>query len=92
MAFCTIVEWDSEIDPGAFAALLQSAGTQAEWPAGCISRLVGNAGAGQCVIEVWQSGDDAKRYGEESAPKVGASEIPPPTRVVGFEADVYQSR
>lgn len=92
MAFCTIVEWDSEIDPGAFAALLQSAGTQAELPAGCLSRLVGNAGAGPCVIEVWQSGDDAKRYGEESAPKVGASEIPPPTRVVGFEADVYQSR
>jgi hypothetical protein len=92
MAFCTIVEWDSEIDPGAYAALEESAGAQTELPAGCLSRLIGRAEKGPCVIEVWETRDDAKRYTEQSAPKTGASEIPPPTRVVGFVADVYQSR
>jgi hypothetical protein len=92
MAFCTIVEWESEIDPAALAALQESAGAQSELPAGCLSRLVGKAGPGPCVIEIWQSGEDAKRFSEESAPKVTASKIPPPARVVGFEADVYLSR
>jgi hypothetical protein len=59
MAFCTIVEWDREIDPGALAALKQSAG--GELPTGCLSRVVGKAGAGPCVIEIWDSGEDAKR-------------------------------
>jgi hypothetical protein len=89
MAFCTIVEWDVDFD---FARLTDSAGADEELPGGCLSRLVGRLETGACVIEVWQTGEDAKRFSEESAPKVSASEMPPPSRVVGFEAAVFQTR
>jgi hypothetical protein len=92
MAFCTIVEWDGDLDPRHFKALAESAGVQDELPAGCVSRVFGHVGTGACVIGVWQTGDDAKRFSEQSKPKIGVSELPPPTRVVGFETEVFLAR
>jgi hypothetical protein len=89
MAFCTIVEWDGDVDFNRFAALNETSGAQDELPAGCLSRIVGRVKTRACVIEVWQSGEDARRFSEESAPQISASEMPPPTRVEGFEATVF---
>jgi hypothetical protein len=91
MAFCTIVEWDTDVDFSRFAETVESSARN-QLPAGCLSRIVGTVGTGSCVIEVWESGEDARRFSEESAPQVGASELPPPTRVDGFEATVYRTR
>jgi hypothetical protein len=91
MAFCTIVEWGSDFDPSHMAALAESVDSQ-ELPDGCLSRLVGRTGSGACVIEVWQTGDDAQRFTEQSLPQASASAMPPPSRVEGFEAESFQTR
>ena len=64
MAFCTIVEWNTDADFGRLTGLTESDGTQMELPAGCLSRIVGQLETGECVIEVWQAGEDAKRFSE----------------------------
>jgi hypothetical protein len=92
MAFCTIVEWSTDVDLGRLTALGESDGTHTELPPGCLSRLVGALETGACVIEVWQSGEDARRLREESAPQASASALPPPSRVAGCEAQLFQSR
>jgi hypothetical protein len=92
MAFCTIVEWDSTVDFSRLTAPKQNARSDDELPSGCLSRVVGQLSTGTCVIEIWQTGEDAKRFGESSAAEISASEIPPPTRVAGFETDVYKTR
>lgn len=90
MAFCTIVEWETGVDFGGLGEPGKSSGIEDALPEGCLSRIVGQLNPGACVIEVWESGADAKRFSERTAPKLSGSAIPPPTRVVGFETQVYR--
>jgi hypothetical protein len=80
MAFCTVVEWDSDVTE----ALRVLAGNDAP-PAGSLARIVGASDKGTYAIELWSSGEDARRFAESSAPALAQSTLPPPTRVDGFE-------
>ncbi|HVC05234.1 MAG TPA: hypothetical protein VND88_11225 [Candidatus Acidoferrales bacterium] len=81
MAFCTIVEWDHDL--GAELSKLQ--GDDAP-PPGSLVRVYGSTGSGTYAIEVWESGEDARRFAESTAPALAASSLPRPDRVAGFAA------
>jgi hypothetical protein len=83
MAFCTVVEWDQDL--GEVLRTLPGNDTQ---PAGCLVRIVGSSAKGTYAIELWNSGEDARRFAEQTAPALAQSSLPPPTRVDGFEASV----
>jgi hypothetical protein len=83
MALCTVVEWDQDL-----AAELDTIAGNDPLPAGCLVRIVGSSPKGTYVVELWNSGADARRFAEQSAPAVAQSSLPPPTRVDGFEAPV----
>ncbi len=85
MAFCTIVEWDQDVS----AALRKLHGEDGP-PAGSLVRVIGSTKSGTYAIEIWESGEDARRFAEASAPTLATSPLPPPTRVAGFEtADIF---
>jgi hypothetical protein len=81
MAFCTIVEWDQDLTEA-----LTGLHDREELPDGALVRLVGATDSGTYAVEIWRSGEDARRFAESSAPALAASTLPPPTRVAGFEA------
>jgi hypothetical protein len=81
MAFCTIVEWDEDLS----AELSRLQGDDAP-PAGSLVRVFGSTDSGTYAIELWESGEDARRFAESSAPALASSSLPPPSRVAGFEA------
>jgi hypothetical protein len=83
MAFCTVVEWDHDITE----ALRSLPGSERQ-PDGSLVRIVGASDKGSYAIEVWNSGEDARRYAEQSASNLAQVSLPPPTRVDGFEASV----
>jgi hypothetical protein len=87
MTFCTVVEWDEDLGE----ALRSFHGSDAQ-PAGCLVRIVGSSGKGTYAIEVWDSGEDLRRFAESTAPTLAQSSLPPPTRVDGFEASVVFNR
>jgi hypothetical protein len=58
-------------------------------PSGLSGRIAGVDDTGARVIEVWRSGDDARRFAEQSAPSLSAVQMPPPARVLGFEVTSY---
>jgi hypothetical protein len=91
MPFCTIVEfeWDETFDRERFASVAGDAGEGKPLPDGCLSRIAGIDGKGARMIEVWRSGDDARAFAEQSAPALSAAQLPPPSRVVGFEVTSY---
>jgi hypothetical protein len=88
MPFCTIVEfeWDETFDRERFASV---AGDGTVLPDGCLSRIAGIDGSGARMIEVWRSSDDAMAFAQQSAPSLSAAQLPPPSRVVGFEVTAY---
>jgi len=79
MAFCTIVEWDRDVSE----ALANMPG-DVSLPAGLLVRIYGGSESASYSIEVWESGEDARRFGEASAPALAQSAVPPPTRVDGY--------
>jgi hypothetical protein len=83
MAFCTVVEWDQDITD----TLRRLPGSESQ-PDGILVRIVGASDKGTYVIEVWNSGEDARRVAEQTASTLGEVSLPPPTRVDGFEAPV----
>jgi hypothetical protein len=89
MPFCTVVEfeWDETFDHQRFASMTGNAG--AEMPAGCLSRIVGIDNKGARMIEVWRSGEDARAFAEKSAPALADAQLPPPSRVFGFDVTAY---
>jgi hypothetical protein len=91
MAFCTIVEWASDFPVDRYNAMMERAGIHDKLPEGCLSRVVGAVGTGACVIEVWQSSDHARRFGEATAPILAESQLPPSSRVSAFETMVYEA-
>ena len=91
MPFCTIVEfeWTETFGREQFATMIERAGPVDEIPAGCVSRIVGVDDTGGRVIEVWNSGDDARAFAEKSAPALASVHMPQPARVTGFETTAY---
>jgi hypothetical protein len=89
MPFCTIVEfqWDESFDHAAFARAVGGAGDSL--PAGCLSRISSVDSAGARIIEVWQSGQDAQAFAEQSKPFLDGAQLPAPSRVSGFELTSY---
>ena len=91
MPFCTIVEfeWTETFGREQFANMIERAGPVDEIPAGCVSRIVGVDDTGARVIEVWRSGADAQAFAEQTAPALADVQMPPPSRVTGFETTAY---
>ena len=89
MPFCTIVEfqWDESFDHAAFAQTVGGAGDVL--PAGCLSRISSIDATGARMIEVWQSGEDARAFAEQSKPFLDGAQLPAPSRVSGFEVTSY---
>ena len=92
MPFCTIVEfeWDETFDREHFTSMVGAAGADSEPVAGRLSRIAGIDEHGARMIEVWQSGDDARAFAERSAPALAGAALPQPSRVVGFEVTSYE--
>jgi hypothetical protein len=90
MTFCTLVEfqWDQTFGRERFTSTIGDAGT--ETPEGRLSRIVGIDDKAARIIEVWRSGDDAQAFAEKSRPFLAAAQLPPPSRVIGFEVTSYE--
>ena len=92
MAFCTQLEWDRAFPFDRYEAMTKSGGHDG-LPQGCLARVVGRAKEdGAYVLEVWQSPDDARRFGESSAPLLKQFEMPMPTRTTAYETVVFETR
>jgi len=92
MAFCTLLQWDSAFPFDRYEEMNQRAQGHEALPAGCLSRIVGGADGTATIIEVWRSGDDARRFSEQHAPLLAEFAMPPPTRVAAFETSIFQTR
>jgi len=90
MPYCTIVEfeWDESFDYESFGQAIGGHG--AGLPDGCLSRIQSIDGSGARMIEVWQSGEHARAFAEQSAPTLASTPMPTPARVTGFELTSYQ--
>jgi hypothetical protein len=90
MPFCTIVEfeWDESSDGERFAAMIGGMSNGAS-PEGRLSKIAGIDANGARMIEVWRSSDDARAFAEKSAPSLATADMPPPSRVIGFEVTDY---
>lgn len=91
MMYCTIVEfeWGEGLDRERFTGMLGQAGAGQAVPEGQLSRIAGMDDAGARVIEVWRSGEDARKFAEQSRPALAAAQMPMPSRVLGFEVTSY---
>ena len=89
MPYCTIVEfeWDDTFDHEAFASTISAAGEAL--PDGCLSRISSIDAAGARMIEVWQSGAEARAFAEQSKPFLDGAQLPAPSRVAGFDVTSY---
>jgi hypothetical protein len=91
VAFCTLLEFGDTFDLDRYAEMAERGG-HGELPAGCLTRIVGKDEQRTGVIEVWDTGDDARRFGEPSAGLLAEFAMPPPTTVAAFETAIYESR
>jgi hypothetical protein len=97
MPYCTIVEfeWNDAIDRAGFEGMMAGAGGGAAGAgdappaAGLLSRIVGVDDTAARIVEVWRSGADAQAFAAQSA--AVTSQMPAPSRVVGFEVSSYQT-
>jgi len=91
MPFCTIVEfeWTEASERGRFDEFIAHAGARDALPEGCLSRIGGIDDHGARMIEVWRSGDDARRFAEPSAPSLAGAQMPAPSRAMAFETSTY---
>jgi hypothetical protein len=89
MTFCTLVEfeWDETFGRERFTSAVADVG--GDTPEGLLSRIVGIDDKGARIIEVWRSGGDAQAFAEKSRPFLAAAQLPPPSRVTGFEVTSY---
>lgn len=92
MAFCTLLQWDGDFPLDRYREMNERAeGHAAVLPEGCLARIVGPVDAGAAIVEVWRSGDDARRFSEEHASLLEEFTMPPPTRVAAFETSIFQA-
>lgn len=87
MTFCTIVEfeWNDEFGRDQLQAAMAKLAQPSGPPEGRLTRIVGMDDNGARVIEVWRTGDDARRFAEQSAPALSEAMMPQPSRVIGFD-------
>jgi hypothetical protein len=90
MAFCTIVEfeWNENLGRERFERLTAGSDAGNLGPDGRLARITGIDDSGARVVEVWRSAADAKAFAAASA--AVTSQMPAPTRVVGFEVTSYR--
>ena len=91
MAFCTHLEWDGPFPFDRYVAMVKRSG-HGNLPQGCLARVVGRKEKGAFVLEVWETSDDARRFGEGSAPLLREFDMPMPTRTAAFETVVFETR
>jgi hypothetical protein len=91
MTYCTIVEfeWDESFDHEGFASTLDRLSEGSPPPEGRLSKIAGIDGQGARVIEVWRSSGDAQAFARRSSPLLATVQLPPPSRVMGFEVTDY---
>jgi hypothetical protein len=92
MAFCTELEWDSDFPFDRYEAMAKRAGPHDALPDGCLVRVVGKLETGARVLEVWESPDHARRFGESTAALLTKFQMPMPTRVAAYETVIFQTR
>ena len=92
MPFCTMLEWEKDFDFSVYETLTERAGGRDRLPEGCMSRIVGAVETGARVIEVWESPDHARKFGEAHSPAIAELKIPPPDRVAAFETKIYLAK
>jgi hypothetical protein len=92
MPYCTIVEfdWAGHEDRQGFELAAGQLDTDGALPPGCISRIASVDEQGARVIEVWESGGDARKFAESAAPSLAAASMPEPSRVSGFDVTSYR--
>jgi len=91
MPFCTQLEWDHDFPFDRYEAMVRR-GSHDSLPDGCLARVVGRKDSGAYVLEVWESPDDARRFGESSAPLLKEFRMPMPTRSAAFETVIFEAR
>ncbi len=91
MPFCTIVEFEfsAGFDRAAFDRAIAAMAAGAGEAEGRIGRMVGVDDTGARVIEVWRTGADAMKFAQQTAPGLATVQMPPPSRVIGFELTEY---
>jgi hypothetical protein len=92
MAFCTLLQWDSGFPFDRYEEMNRRAQVHEVLPEGCLTRIVGGADGAATIIEVWQSGDDARRFSEQHAHLLAEFAMPRPAQVAAFEATIFQTR
>ena len=92
MAFCTQLEWDSGFPFERYEEMAGRAGSHDSLPKGCLVRVVGRKDSGAYILEVWESSDDAKRFGERSAALLKEFRMPMPSRSAAFETFIFETR
>jgi hypothetical protein len=69
--------------------MMATTGTAAQIPEGLMTRIVGVDDGAARIVEVWRSSADAQAFAAATAPTT--SQMPAPSRLVGFEVSSYQS-
>jgi hypothetical protein len=87
MAFCTQLEWDEDFPFERYEAMAAVSG----FPAGALARMVGRVGTGARIFEVWESPDDARRFGESSTALLAEFKMPMPDRTAAFELVTFEA-
>jgi hypothetical protein len=78
MPFCTLLEWDHDLDLARYEAMNERAGGHDPLPNGCLCRVVGPVETGARILEVWESADHARRFAEANGHLVAEFQLPPP--------------
>jgi hypothetical protein len=92
VAFCTELEWDKDFPFDRYDSMTRRSGTHDVLPDGCLVRIVGKIETGARILEVWESPDHAKRFGESTAGLLTEFRMPAPTRAAAYEAVTFQTQ
>ena len=92
MTFCTVLEWDSAFPFDRYDEMNQRAQGHETLPEGCLTRIVGGADGAATIIEVWRTGDDARRFSDQHSHLLSEFAMPAPTRAAAFQTTIFQTR
>jgi hypothetical protein len=88
-----LLQWESDFPLERYREMTELAdGHAGRLPDACLARIVGPVDTGAAIVEVWLSGDDARRFSEASAALLDEFKMPPPKQVAGFETSIFQTR
>jgi len=92
MAYCTQLEWDKDFPFERYQSMAEDPSSHADLPDGCLARIVGRIGSGARIFEIWESSDDARRFGEDSRGLLTEFKMPMPDRTAAFELETFRIR